>query len=128
VARERAALSQSYRAAQDEAALEEANKAVMASGPQAVPTRLAAGRIFALRDGVWHDLGIRGDVRHQRIVAFSDAYFALVRALPEITPWLSLGNQVRVAGRAVTLEFGSTGADRISDEAVRRLVADFRGP
>lgn len=128
VARERAALTMAYGAARGEAALDAANKAVMSAAPAAAATRTAAGRIFVRRDGGWHDVGIRSDARQVRISAFSDAYFALVRALPELAPWLSLGNQVRVAGRAVTLEFGSDGADRLTEAAVRRIVADFRGP
>jgi len=128
VARERAALTMVYGGAQGEAALDAANKAVISAAGEAAPTRRAAGRIFVLRDDVWHDVGIRSDARLVRVAAFSDAYFALVRALPELTSWLRLGTRVRVAGRAVTLEFGSDGADRLTEAAVRRIVADFRGP
>ena len=128
VARERAALTSGYSAARGEAALHAANQAVISGAAVAAPTRTAAGRVFVLRGGVWHDVSIRSDARQIRVSAFSDAYFALVRALPELASWLSLGNQVRVAGRAVTLEFGYDGADKLTDAAVRRIVADFRGP
>jgi Ca-activated chloride channel family protein len=126
MARERAALSQMYGEVSGKAAVDAANEAALASAPGASATKSVAGRIFVEREGVWHDLGTRGDVRQVRIKPFSDAYFALVRALPELAPWLSLGERVRVAGRAVTLEIDPAGIDRFSGSTVRRLVADFR--
>lgn len=63
--------------------------------------RHMAGRTFVARGGVWFDLDV--DLRKTRrtIDAFSDAYFELTRAHPEIAPWLQFGSVVLVVGDEV---------------------------
>jgi Ca-activated chloride channel homolog len=63
--------------------------------------RHVAGRTFVSKGGVWFDSGI--DLRKERRVveAFSDEYFALSRAHPEIAPWLQLGRVVLAVGDEV---------------------------
>lgn len=55
-------------------------------------------RTFYLRDGVWTDSEIRADTRlPETTVTFgSDEYFALIRRLPPLAPYVSLGEQVAV--------------------------------
>jgi len=60
--------------------------------------RHIGGRTFVRRGGVWFDLD--ADLKRERRVidAFSDGYFALTRAHPEVAPWLQLGAVVLVVG------------------------------
>ena len=58
---------------------------------------------------------------------FSPAYFALVRALPEVTQSLQLEAPVLVAGRRARLKVEAGGVDRLSDAEVRDFVRRFRG-
>ncbi|MBW3572948.1 MAG: hypothetical protein KY467_17775, partial [Gemmatimonadetes bacterium] len=55
-------------------------------------------RTFYLRDGVWTDAEIRDDTRlPETTVTFgSDEYFALIRRIPALAPYLGLGEQVAV--------------------------------
>jgi Ca-activated chloride channel family protein len=55
-------------------------------------------RTFYLRGGVWTDSEIRDDTRlPETAVTFgSDEYFALIRRIPALAPYLGLGEQVAV--------------------------------
>jgi len=62
-------------------------------------TRHVAGRLFKEIDGVWTDLGHDDTQQVVRIAAFSDAYFALLAALPELEPYVKDFQILLVAGR-----------------------------
>lgn len=123
VARERAARSQAYSAVKSAGELAAAAPAVTAGDR---PTREIGGRVFVLRGEVWHDIGVRQADRVVAIRPYSEAYFALSRALPEVRPYLSLGERVRLAGRAVTIEIDPTGVATLTESELQRLVSDFR--
>ena len=69
--------------------------------------RTIGGRVFELRDNIWTDVAIRTKQAPIEIEPFSNAYFAVLRALPELEPvWKALpssvtgGNRVSIAVRA----------------------------
>src|SRR5256886_6744284 len=47
-------------------------------------SRRVGGRLFVRRDSVWTDVAHSDSLPVVRVAAFSDAYFALLRALPEL--------------------------------------------
>lgn len=63
--------------------------------------RHVAGRTFVSKGGVWLDTGVDLTKERRVVEAFSDAYFELSRAHPEIAPWLQLGRVVLVVGAEV---------------------------
>ena len=89
-------------------------------------TRRVGTRIFAMRDGRWTDL--RGDapgaarIRIVKVRPYSDAWFALVRELPELRDALALGDRVLVYGRDVAVETAADGEERLSDAAVAAVA------
>lgn len=83
------------------------------------------GRVFRLVDGVWTDGIARSNARVLRVRAYSDAYFALLRELPELGAWLGLGDRVRVTGRALVLEVGPDGLDTLDRADVARAARDW---
>jgi Ca-activated chloride channel family protein len=85
------------------------------------------GRLFRLTEGVWTDVTHDPRKREVEVSAFSAAYFALLRALPEIEPVLSELQPVVIAGTEVTLRVGTAGLEEISTSELRELVAGFRG-
>ena len=89
--------------------------------------RVVGGRTFALRDDVWVQRGIATDARVVRIALYSDAYFALLRAAPELRAIVTELSPVRVGGAEVALELGEAGEDTLSRREIDRLVAAFRG-
>lgn len=99
-----------------------------ASGKNAADggARSIAGRTFELKDGVWRDAAHTDRQRVLEIAAWSDAYFEVIRALPEAALVLRELDSVLIAGRQVSLRIGTTGVESLGAAAVRRLVAQFR--
>jgi len=90
------------------------------------PTRRLGGRLYILRDSVWTDLAVRDTQRTVTVAPFSDAYFALLRSLPELVPAVSLTPGVLVAGRQVNIKIAPGGIESWRAEELDRTVADFR--
>jgi len=85
----------------------------------------AEGHSFALRDGVWTDTRPVTATRSIKVKAFSNAWFALVRRLPELGRMFSIGAQVRVQGRAVTIATGDDGVTELDEKALDAVVRDW---
>jgi Ca-activated chloride channel family protein len=97
--------------------------AVRTSG---VTPRIVAGRAFVQRNGIWEsDTGRKTAVVD--VVAFSDAYFALLRALPELAPYMELGD-IAVGGSSVTIRILDKGVSKLTDAEVAKITMQFRGP
>jgi Ca-activated chloride channel family protein len=89
--------------------------------------KLVGGRMFLLRDSVWTDLGNADRISITAVAAFSPAYFALVRMLPELTPYLSAGDDVLVAGRRSSIRIARQGIESWKPGELAALVRNFRG-
>jgi hypothetical protein len=87
--------------------------------------RRAGKRLFALRDSVWTDLGLKDSMRRVKIQAYSAAYFAILDALPELKEALALGDRVVVAGRDVAIEIAATGLERLSEREIQDLQSKW---
>src|SRR5260370_16558315 len=61
------------------------------------PTTRVGGRLFILRDSVWTDLGHKEGQRVVRVAPFSEAYFALLPALPPLATPAPLPPQLLLA-------------------------------
>jgi Ca-activated chloride channel homolog len=92
----------------------------------AADRRLVAGRSFSQSEGGWQDaLHTPGHVV-VTIEPYSDAYFAVLRALPELVPVVQVLELVTVAGQRSSVRLASGGVTTLSDAALRRLVQEFR--
>lgn len=89
-------------------------------------TQQAGGRVFVWRDSTWTDLQHGDSLPVVAVAAFSDAYFALVRALPDIVKPLALEPTVLVAGRRVSIKIGAQGKTAWREGELAALVRDFR--
>ncbi len=94
----------------------------------AASTRMVAGRLFRLESGVWKDVAITADKEVLRVKAFSEAYFQILGALPELKPLFGTLSPVVVGGREIALEVGDEGIEKLEQGRLRELVAQFRGP
>ncbi len=91
------------------------------------PTQRVGGRLFIWRDSTWTDLN-HGDSLHVVTVApYSDAYLALLQALPDLAKSASLEPAVLVAGRHASIKFAAGGKTRWAPGELERLVREFRG-
>ena len=81
--------------AQAESALAGAGAPAPVSAEAANVVRIVGSRTFLLRDGVWIDTGFDASRLQAVAVSFaSDAYFALLKARPELAGPFALGEQV----------------------------------
>ncbi|HEX4627857.1 MAG TPA: VWA domain-containing protein, partial [Gemmatimonadales bacterium] len=90
-------------------------------------SRQIGGRLFVWRDSIWTDIAHGDSLRVVSVAAFSDAYFALFRALPELVQPATLEPAVLVAGRRVSIKIEATGKTTWTDGELERLVREFRG-
>jgi len=98
------------------------------AAPGGAPTvRRVGGRLFVQSDGVWTDASQRDSLKVVEVAPYSDAYFALVHALPEIAPYLGVGEQVLVAGRRASVKITGTGLAAWQPGRLEALVRAFRG-
>jgi len=91
------------------------------------PTQRVGGRLFIMRDGIWTDLGHGDSLRVVTIAPYSDAYFALLKALPDLRDAATLEPAVLVAGRRASIKIGEGGKTSWSPGELERLVREFRG-
>ena len=99
----------------------------LGSGVGGQAPKQVGGRMFVLRDSVWTDIGNADRIPITAVAAFSPAYFALVRMLPELTPYLSAGEDVLVAGRRGSIRIAHQGIESWRPGELAALVRNFRG-
>jgi Ca-activated chloride channel family protein len=90
-------------------------------------TRRAGGRLFIRRGRVWTDVAQADRIAVTDVTAYSKAYFELVRQLPEVTPYLSVGEELLIAGRRASVRIGSSGVETWQPGQLAALVRNFRG-
>jgi Ca-activated chloride channel homolog len=88
--------------------------------------RVVAGRRFVQRGGAWEDVRHGRDLAVVTVEPYSEAYFAVLRALPELVPVLRELDPVTVAGRRSSVRVASGGMNALDAAALRRLVQEFR--
>ena len=97
-----------------------------AAGSTAPASRRVAGRVFVNRGGTWTDLAYKPGGSTVTVAPYSPAYFALVRALPELAPWLSVGEAVIIAGGRVSIRIETAGLTEWRGNSLTATVRDFR--
>jgi len=98
----------------------------VANGAAAREVRRAGGRLFVRTDSGWTDAAQRDSLKVVAVAPYSDAYFALVRALPEIAPCLVVGEDVLVAGRRASVRITGAGRSTWAAGELEALVRAFR--
>src|SRR5438045_8859049 len=73
------------------------------------PRQRAGGRLFILRDSTWTALSHGDSRRVVTVLPYSDAYFALLKALPDLRDAAALEPAVLVAGRHASIKIGTGG-------------------
>jgi Ca-activated chloride channel family protein len=93
----------------------------------AAPSRRAGGRLFVQRGKVWTDVAQTDRITVTDVAAYSKAYFELVRLLPELAPYLSVGDEILIAGRRESIRIGASGVAVWRPGQLADLVRNFRG-
>ena len=89
-------------------------------------TERAGGKLFFLHDSVWTDLAHTTSLPVVTVAPFSDAYFALLGALPELVGPARLAPAVIVAGKRVSLQLANGGKETLGNGELERIVREFR--
>ncbi len=113
--------------AADHVAGARASELAETAAPGAATVRRVGGRLFVRTDSVWTDASQRDSLKVVEVAPYSDAYFALVRALPELAPYLAVGDQVVVAGRRASVKIAGAGLTSWQPGHLEALVRAFRG-
>ncbi len=92
----------------------------------AVRSQQVGGRLFALRDNVWTDLRHDTTSKVVTVVPYSDAYFALLRAMPELVKAASLEPAVVVAGARISIKIAAGGETSWQAGELEEIVKKFR--
>ncbi len=87
--------------------------------------RRAGTRTFMMRDNVWTDTRYREGLRTVRVKPYSEAWFAVLGALPELRGAPGVGESVIVAGRLVAVVVTSDGVERLSRAELDALRAGW---
>ena len=90
------------------------------------PTQRVGGRLFIWRDSTWTDLGHGDSLRVVTVAPYSEAYFALLRAMPDLGQAAALEPAVLVAGRRASIKIEAGGKTAWRPGELDALVRDFR--
>jgi Ca-activated chloride channel family protein len=99
----------------------------LARRENAAPTRRAGGKVFRQSGGRWIDIAQRDSMPVTDVVAYSDAYFALVRALPELSQYLTVGDDLTITGKRAGIRIGTAGVRTWPAGQLERLLRAYRG-
>jgi hypothetical protein len=83
--------------------------------------------VFLKSGDQWKDAGHRDGLRVLDVEPYSEAYFRILDALPELKPYGSAFEQVSVAGARVAVRFQTGGARSLAETDISILVREFRG-
>jgi hypothetical protein len=72
-------------------------------------------------------VSLAADVKTVTIEAFGEAYFELVKRLPELEPYWKALDEVTIMGSSVAIRVAQSGASHMSRAELDRLVREFRG-
>jgi Ca-activated chloride channel family protein len=90
-------------------------------------SKRVGGKLFVQRGNIWTDVAHSDSLQIVDVAPYSPAWFALSRALPEIVPWLTAGDEVLVAGRKASIRISANGITAWQSDRLEKLVKEFRG-
>jgi Ca-activated chloride channel family protein len=119
---EEARAASKQRAATNLAVADEADMSKESAGSA---RRRIGTRSFVLNGEKWVDQRRVDSARTVKIRAFSDAWFKLIEAIPELKEIFALGDKVIVAGRETMIETSPDGAETLSDSELRSIQSHW---
>jgi Ca-activated chloride channel family protein len=83
------------------------------------------GRLFVARSGEWRDIRLEENVNVVALAPFSDAYFEILRRVPELRAFFALGERVIIAGDGVALRLTPEGLTKWEPEKLSSVLRGF---
>lgn len=97
------------------------------SANSAQPVKRLGSKVFRLDGQVWVDLAHNDSLTVTEVAPYSDAYFALARALPEVNQYLSAGDEIVIAGKRGSIKITAGGRHTWQAGQLNRVVQSYRG-
>lgn len=91
----------------------------------AATTRRIGARRFMLRGGIWTDVARSDSMRTIKIKPFSEAYFKLIDAIPDLREVFALGDKIVVATRSLSIEVTESGSEAIGESELRTIQSSW---
>jgi hypothetical protein len=91
----------------------------------AADMRRVGSRMFVLHDGTWIDVAKSDSARMVKVKPFSEAYFRLIDAIPELRDVFALGERVIVAAHGLAVEVTDNGSATISDSDLKAIQSSW---
>ncbi len=82
-------------------------------------------RLFVARAGEWRDIRLQEGAYVVEVASFSDAYFEILRRVPELKAFFALGERVIIAGDGVALRLTPEGLTRWEPEKLNMVLRGF---
>ena len=90
------------------------------------PTQRVGGRLFIWRDSTWTDVNHAASSHVVTVAPYSEAYFALLRVIPDVAQAAALEPAVLVSGRQASVKIAAGGKTRWNPGELERFVKEFR--
>jgi Ca-activated chloride channel family protein len=88
-------------------------------------TKRVGSRVFMLHDRIWVDAAKSDSARIVRVKPFSDGYFRLIDAIPDLRDIFALGDKIIVGMRGLAIEITESGAETISDSDLKAVQSSW---
>jgi Ca-activated chloride channel family protein len=103
--------------------LAQAEAVVSTAANAGITSRRVGTRTFVLRDSVWTDAVFKEGIRVVTVKPYSEAYFALVREIPDLAAAFALGERVLVRGTTVAVVVAPNGSEQLTKAEIASVVA-----
>jgi hypothetical protein len=91
------------------------------------PVKRAGSKVFRLVNQVWVDVTHVDSLSIIEVAPYSDAYFALARALPELSQYFMVGDEILLAGKRGSIRITADGLKTWQGGQLARVVQLYRG-
>ncbi len=102
-----------------------ADEADLSKDGGAATRRRVGLRTFMLQGEKWVDSRRADSLKVVRIRPFSEGWFKLVEAIPELKEVFALGDKVIVAGRALVIETSPDGKESLGDSELKAIQSNW---
>lgn len=92
---------------------------------EAAQVRQVGRRLFVLRDQSWTDLRFDPSLKVIEVAPYSEAYFELVKRLPQLAAYFALGERVVITGDGLALRVAPEGITKWSPRNFAPVLAAF---
>jgi len=89
---------------------------------EAARVQAVAGRVFYKRKDVWFDNAVKPGQKVVRVKALSDAHFQLLRQVPMLAGYASVGDEVVISLGRVAVQVGRESKERLTGSELAELA------